>query len=278
MKPSSNREGEKKIVKGLSITFYRLCVSMTIAITYLSIAGDVFYATGLIYSPFLAFLSSLVFWCAFCVVISCMVFIIGLLFINWTQLRWRLRVVKLVICICGLLIIPTAFYRVGPKFNTYLRGFGARIKNKADFADIRSWMMEVDLPTDRLWYVVLTTEETITNDNLVFATAALGYDLSSVEESEIPQQFELSISPNPCNSACRITTSPRCRIAIFDINGRVIHSFDEKYGYQENDHAQLQNDAVTRLWQPEHSTPSGIYLIRVTSENQTATRRMVFLK
>jgi len=83
------------------------------------------------------------------------------------------------------------------------------------------------------------------------------------EQSSKPQDISLSISPNPFNSSCRITTSLNSKIEIYNLNGKQIETFEE----------------TPAIWQPEDEIGSGIYLVRATTKDGlTETKRIIYLK
>ena len=77
-----------------------------------------------------------------------------------------------------------------------------------------------------------------------------------------PVVLEISVIPNPFNSAVTITAPAGAEIEIFDLNGRNIAKFDDG----------------TQVWKPEPSVGSGIYLVRATVGEQEITKRVVYLK
>ena len=116
----------------------------------------------------------------------------------------------------------------------------------------------LNLPTDDVWYVVLSAEETIVNDNLVFATATLGVDLESVSQKELPTKFDVAVFPNPFNSLCQIQISCQrtsfSSLEILDISGRCVAHFPLKVG--DN----------TIKWNAQNE-PSGVYFVKASAES-----------
>ena len=98
-----------------------------------------------------------------------------------------------------------------------------------------------------------------------------------------PQEIELNVSPNPFNSSCRITVGDACMrpatVEIYDLRGNVV--------WQANLSGQNGSDPIERrrhegqaerLWRPDETISSGIYLIRATAGNETITKRIVYLQ
>ncbi len=99
----------------------------------------------------------------------------------------------------------------------------------------------------------------------------------------VPTGLTLLTYPNPFNSSCRIEiegTEMRIEsIEIFDISGRQI------------DHLNLNNSAVMDIcedspgnnrrqivWNPNEKTSSGVFYVRVVSENSEVVKKIIYLK
>ncbi len=109
-----------------------------------------------------------------------------------------------------------------------------------------------------------------------------------------PNRFSLSAHPNPFNSSVRIAVegvgdgSPvPFEVEIYDVNGRRIAKLPVGEGLKPSrlltvtqtggsETTPLQNGEF--IWQPAPSLPSGVYLVRATVGEETATRRVVYLK
>ena len=98
--------------------------------------------------------------------------------------------------------------------------------------------------------------------------------LSPVGVSEnviVPEQFKLSVFPNPFNSSCMITAPSGAKIEIYDLRGRLIskgiQSFSESQGKR------------TLIWQPDETIRSGVYIVKATMENgRQKVKRVVLVK
>ena len=98
----------------------------------------------------------------------------------------------------------------------------------------------------------------------------------------LPQQLRVDVSPNPFNSAVKISFdggvgarpgTGQVGIEIFDISGRLVADLPVTTC------GSPQVVPTPVIWQPEKSLGSGVYLVRARiSDYMTATRRVVYLK
>ena len=93
----------------------------------------------------------------------------------------------------------------------------------------------------------------------------------------MPSEFKVRISPNPFNSGVRLQVSgvreQEIRIKIFDLNGKLVGA-----GFMSAQITEGAHKARPYIWQPDESISSGIYLVRVSIEGQTITKRVMYLK
>jgi len=106
-------------------------------------------------------------------------------------------------------------------------------------------------------------------------------DLTDIAESaKLPDKLSLYAYPNPFNSAFNIRVSGfGSRIPdleIFDINGRKIAEIP--VSGSESAKVSSPTNSGTCRWTPDESLGSGIYFIRVHSEDKTLTRKAVLIK
>ena len=98
--------------------------------------------------------------------------------------------------------------------------------------------------------------------------------LSPVGVSEnviVPEQFAISVFPNPFNSSCIITAPSGARVEIYDLQGRLISK-----GIQSFSESQ---DKRTFIWQPDETIRSGVYIVKATMENGwQRVKRVVLIK
>ncbi len=126
----------------------------------------------------------------------------------------------------------------------------------------------LNLPTNDVWYVVLSEDETISNDNLVWGKVTLGTDLENVANKELPDKSALNIAPNPFNSACKIEVPDNLKngtLQIVGITGRIF----AKYNVEPGDEI---------IWNADDA-PSGIYFaIFHTNRNDEISSKLVLIR
>jgi len=115
-----------------------------------------------------------------------------------------------------------------------------------------------------------------------------------------PTSFELTVSPNPFNSSCAITTPECATVEIYDLHGRLIWNKPSDSEYigatslikggkpeevpiNKGDVAKRQGVSASTqgvyIWNPKESISSGVYLIRATTDDEhRLTKRIVYLK
>ena len=122
------------------------------------------------------------------------------------------------------------------------------------------------------------------------------YNDESIDEAELPENFGLSVWPNPFNGAVTISLPCHSResgnlegkvgIEIYDINGRMVYapspSVPLPRGEGGNSFSLWEKVAEGRMrafiWQPDESISSGVYLIRVKYGNKTEIKKVMYLK
>ena len=121
-----------------------------------------------------------------------------------------------------------------------------------------------------VFFTLRTSEGEFTHEGQISYTSP-----TSVRErmKTIPEQVSLTISPNPFNSACAISTPIGANIEIFDLNGKSVG-----VGLAPTQH-QGDHEGRPYIWTPDKSISSGVYLIRATAQDgQIAAKRVVYLK
>ncbi|MGC9316232.1 MAG: lamin tail domain-containing protein, partial [bacterium] len=151
--------------------------------------------------------------------------------------------------------------------------------------DSISW---IDMPRDSSWgrYPNGSTTWQICLE----ATPGAANDWTFVvyDNSTLPGEFSFSAYPNPFNSAVRIaidgaSLESGAFVEIFDITGRRIDKIDieSKQGIYFKDDTQANGNERTSteiVWRPEGSVPSGIYLVRASLGDESASKRIVYMK
>ena len=90
-----------------------------------------------------------------------------------------------------------------------------------------------------------------------------------INEYFVPQEVEISVSPNPFNSSCKITING-VDGAIYDLQGNMVYKFP------------IRSTSDARriiIWHPDKTITSGIYFVRATINNgRIMTKQIVYLK
>ena len=145
-------------------------------------------------------------------------------------------------------------------------------------------------------YIILiygASGETLSGDNIHLFSSSEGYEITTIivvnELSEsmnidrsaalLPDEFELSQNfPNPFNPNTQIQftigQNELVSLNIFDVQGRLVNSLISNIYYTAGYHSMSwdgKNNLGTQV-------PSGMYLYKLVSENQTLTRKMVLMK
>ena len=132
------------------------------------------------------------------------------------------------------------------------------------------------------------------DDIYLIKTDSLG-EVSWVSEPNIkPQDINISAYPNPFNSSVKITAPADAEIEIYDVKGNVVYKpplFSNSFLPEEKGEpmgAQSQSPSPWGegyrmrglfIWMPDKTVSSGIYLVRITSEDGlNQTKRIVYLK
>ena len=113
------------------------------------------------------------------------------------------------------------------------------------------------------------------------------YDFEGIDEAELPEDFGLSVWPNPFNGTVRIRVSGIgyrvSGIDIFDINGRnvaniPVGAFERTPNNKTGAfyHTSLLNRTI--IWTPSDKVTSGIYLIRAKYGDKTEIKKVMYLK
>jgi len=74
-------------------------------------------------------------------------------------------------------------------------------------------------------------------------------------------------NPNPFNSSVAISAPAGAEIEIYDLRGNCVWSEVVPRSAQAN-----------LVWKPEENIASGVYIVRATAGNRSATKRVVYLK
>jgi len=132
----------------------------------------------------------------------------------------------------------------------------------------------VTMDTTKYWAAYVVPRMTLTPEDSV---------VTGIKENQKPTRFTLSAWPNPFNSAVTISAPSGAEVEIFDVNGRRVaqlpanNSVGVAYMRPAGGmYAAPANDEF--IWTPNKSLGSGVYLVRARFDEQTATKRVVYLK
>lgn len=95
-----------------------------------------------------------------------------------------------------------------------------------------------------------------------------GGPVGIAEDGQLPSKAEISISPNPFNSACRVSIDSDLsgNIDIIDISGRVV------------DCIAIQKGEKSATWRPSDEISNGIYFARILAAEKSASAPLVLLR
>jgi hypothetical protein len=85
-----------------------------------------------------------------------------------------------------------------------------------------------------------------------------------------PDNIQISVSPNPFNSSCKISAPDGAKISIFDLTGKRVAEIPLA-GREAQKNRQCR-------WKPDNSIGSGIYLVKAKIGDKEITKRVVYLK
>ncbi len=105
-------------------------------------------------------------------------------------------------------------------------------------------------------------------------------ELSVAEKT--PRSFDISVFPNPFNSACRISAPGGVEIEILDINGRIVYNepvvAKHVSSADESNTSRAYSAHTSVIWDPADNVGSGVYFVRVTANNASQTNKIVYIK
>jgi len=106
------------------------------------------------------------------------------------------------------------------------------------------------------------------------------------ETGNAPEEYEISVFPNPFNSSVRIAVEGECdspmQIEIYDVAGRLVTEITPPAPLDRGEYGKspLSKGDLGGLfvWQPAPSLPSGVYLVRARAGEESVAKRIVYLK
>ena len=170
------------------------------------------------------------------------------------------------------------------------RDSGYVIAGMIDWSDsARAWLVKLDANADTVWtsvlpgsgreravdvrqtadggYVLAGTSDAPNDSILLFKTDSAGHiEVGIAEERPTPcEHIALSVEPSPASRAarirCTLPANAEASLGIFDVAGRQIGS---SLGIR---HSEFRLDL--------RSMPAGVYLLRLESDGESATRKLV---
>lgn len=91
--------------------------------------------------------------------------------------------------------------------------------------------------------------------------------------SQKPEEFSITVSPNPFNSSCQITAPEAATVTIFDLRGKLVTALSS--------HVEVHKATSSKrsyIWQPEQSVSSGIYIVKVSTDNRSTSKNILYIK
>ncbi len=115
-----------------------------------------------------------------------------------------------------------------------------------------------------------------------FDIGADEYSPEFVFEANVkPQNVFLHAYPNPFNSSCRITVPFGSYIEVFDLKGKIVEKNPCVYTVSDARNSAQTNwslATITYIWHPNEKLESGIYFVRVTFNERTNTKSIIYIK
>ncbi len=118
--------------------------------------------------------------------------------------------------------------------------------------------------------------------SILILTDSLGDVRVSEPLLQKPEEFSVTVSPNPFNSSCAIMICQHSRlhrdcatlkVEIFDLRGRLVSLLSS---HVEGHKAPSSKRSY--VWQPEQSVSSGIYIVKVSTDNRSTSKNILYLK
>ncbi len=107
------------------------------------------------------------------------------------------------------------------------------------------------------------------------ATPGTSNDCGSIyveNESALPISVNANVHPNPFNSTCSIDVPEGARIGIFDLDGKCVFR-----QIAPAKHA-TSNSAIHIKWTPEKQLVSGVYFVKITTEQANYVLPVMYIK
>ena len=118
---------------------------------------------------------------------------------------------------------------------------------------------------DDYWVVKLSPEDGISDGN----------------KGLQPRVHTISAFPNPFNSSCAISAPAGAEVEVWDLRGLLVGRFDRLTDRSGEPVAELAEATAisTFIWSPAASLPSGIYLVKATTQDgRQITKRIAYIR
>ncbi|MCD6124258.1 T9SS type A sorting domain-containing protein [bacterium] len=98
-----------------------------------------------------------------------------------------------------------------------------------------------------------------------------------IENMIVPEQFAVSVFPNPFNSSCVIAAPSGAKIEIYDIKGNVV--FTSYVHRSISCQKKVEQQRIEQfIWTPNENIPSGIYLVCAKVNDKISEKRVIYIK
>ncbi len=111
------------------------------------------------------------------------------------------------------------------------------------------------------------------NSTILILTDSLGDVRVTEPLLQKPEEFSITVSPNPFNSSCQITAPEAATVTIFDLRGRLVSALSSPIEGHK-----APSSKRSYIWQPEQSLSSGIYIVKVSTDNRSTSKNILYLK
>jgi len=150
-----------------------------------------------------------------------------------------------------------------------LAGYGG-----SQFIDWNITVPSMAFGTEQCYNITIYSDEDTVSE--VFCVDIPDF-LAVGETDAMPEEFVLNIFPNPFNSSCYISAPEEASIEIYNLRGNVVETRPRVRPIQGQAHGSVHTND-TFIWQPDESTPSGVYLIKATLGDRTIIKRTILMK
>ena len=110
-------------------------------------------------------------------------------------------------------------------------------------------------------------------NSILILTDSLGDVRVTEPPLQKPEEFSVTVSPNPFNSSCQITAPEAATVTIFDLRGRLVSLLSSPVEGHK-----APSSKRSYIWQPEQSVSSGIYIVKVSTDNRSTSKNILYLK